>query len=93
MVQQEHRFLQMLVPATAVILLLMLTKQPMEAMEGQRILEEGPPMFLVDFIPTDARELRSVRTKICMFLSIEVSKLQVHCSLAFTLCLSFHVVP
>ena len=58
MVLQEHLSLQML--AATVIMALMPTKQPMDQQpmeEVERILEEGQPMFLVDSIHTDARQL------------------------------------
>ena len=84
MVLQEHLSLQMLVVATAVMVL-MLNKQAMGQvpMERERILEEGPPMFLVDSIHMDAKELEE-----CFVQKIaysEITKFQncVHRSLAF----------
>ena len=48
-----------------VLMLLMLTKLAMVQvpMEVERILDEGPPMFLVDSIHMDARELNDVLSK------------------------------
>ena len=58
MALQEHLSLQMLA-ATVVMAPLPPTKRAMDQMpmEVERILDEGPPMFLVDSIHTDAREL------------------------------------
>lgn len=66
MVLQEHLSLQML--AATVVMARMPTKQVMDqvSMEGERVLEEGPPMFLVDSIHTDARELKNVLSKKCI---------------------------
>jgi len=75
MVLQEHLSLQML--AATVAMGLMPTKQAMDQvpMEVERILDEGPPMFLVDSIHTDARELwRRFIQKMHLF-RVKVSKL------------------
>lgn len=70
MVLQEHPSLQML--AATVVMPQMLTKQVMDQvpMELERILDEGPPMLLVDSIHTDARELwrRFIQKCICSAL-------------------------
>ena len=57
MVRQDHLSLQML--AATIVMPLMLTKLAMDQvpMEVERVLVEGPLMFLVDSIHTDAREL------------------------------------
>lgn len=58
MALQGHLSLRMLA-ATVVMAPMPPTKQAMDQMpmEVERILDEGPPMFLVDSIHTDAREL------------------------------------
>ena len=70
MVLQEHPSLQML--AATVVMPLMLTKQVMDQVptEVERILDEGPPMLLVDSIHTDDRELwrRFIQKCICSAL-------------------------
>lgn len=70
MVLQEHPSLQML--AATVVMVLMPTKQAMDQlpMGVERILDEGPPMFLVDSIHTDARQLwrRFIQKCICSAL-------------------------
>lgn len=70
MVLQEHPSLQML--AATVHMPLMPTKQAMDQapMGVERILDEGPPMFLVDSIHTDARGLwqRFIQKCICSTL-------------------------
>ena len=73
MVLQEHPSLQML--AATVIMVLMPTKQAMDQvpMGLERILDEGPRMFLVDSIHTDARELwqRFIQKCICSGLKLQ----------------------
>lgn len=75
MAQQEHLSLRMLA-ATVVMAPMPPTKQAMHQMpmEVERILDEGPLMFLVDSIHTDARELWPCFSQKCICSELQSFK-------------------